>query len=321
LTSNNAINTKNKAGFQAVSVALSSSQQATPKQAAKKNASEQFNQPQKPIKQEPNFIYMLDSDADADDDSSDVHEDDDESDDESSEYGLSDDYDDDIVNEAGDERECGSDSDDMDDESDDIDSTIDDESSSSLTNSSWSHSMTKFPKNSTTMFKSTPASESNSHKTSKPNQSTKTFKSECNSHTKAGSNNNNDCTNTAQSSSPMETSHVQQQTHHNLKRSRIAYQQTSGYSSDNPAEKRAFHILSERQRRNDLKKLFETLRVNVPSLNDKQKASKLTILKASVDYLNEINNKQMKLNLTYEKEKQKHLQLMHNLKVLQANSK
>jgi hypothetical protein len=96
---------------------------------------------------------------------------------------------------------------------------------------------------------------------------------------------------------------------------------TSGYSSDNPAEKRAFHILSERQRRNDLKKLFETLRTNVPNLSDKQKASKLTILKAAVDFLADVSAKQIKLSNAYEKEKQRHLQLIQNLKVLQANLK
>ena len=96
---------------------------------------------------------------------------------------------------------------------------------------------------------------------------------------------------------------------------------TSGYSSDNPAEKRAFHILSERQRRNDLKKLFETLRTNVPNLSDKQKASKLTILKAAVDFLADVSAKQIKLSNAYEKEKQRHLQLLQNLKVLQANLK
>ena len=90
-----------------------------------------------------------------------------------------------------------------------------------------------------------------------------------------------------------------------------------GYSSDNPAEKRAFHILSERQRRNDLKKLFETLRTNIPTLCDKQKASKLTILKAAVDHLCEVSNKKEKLSSIYEKEKSRHAQLIQHLKSLQ----
>ncbi len=90
-----------------------------------------------------------------------------------------------------------------------------------------------------------------------------------------------------------------------------------GYSSDNPAEKRAFHILSERQRRNDLKKLFETLRINIPSLNDKQKASKLTILKAAVDHLAEVSSKKEKLCSTFDKEKLKHNKLVQQLKMLQ----
>lgn len=90
-----------------------------------------------------------------------------------------------------------------------------------------------------------------------------------------------------------------------------------GYSSDNPAEKRAFHILSERQRRNDLKKLFETLRTNIPTLCDKQKASKLTILKAAVDHLCEVSNKKEKLSSIYEKEKARHAQLIQHLKSLQ----
>ncbi|CAF0834139.1 unnamed protein product [Brachionus calyciflorus] len=92
-----------------------------------------------------------------------------------------------------------------------------------------------------------------------------------------------------------------------------------GYSSENPAEKRAFHILSERQRRNDLKKLFETLRTNIPNLCDKQKASKLTILKAAVDHLIEVSNKKEKLNLIFDKEKQKNALLIQNLKNLQQS--
>ncbi len=90
-----------------------------------------------------------------------------------------------------------------------------------------------------------------------------------------------------------------------------------GYSSDNPAEKRAFHILSERQRRNDLKKLFETLRVNIPTLGDKQKASKLTILKAAVDHLCEVGNRRERLHSHFEKEKLRNAQLLQHLKSLQ----
>lgn len=90
-----------------------------------------------------------------------------------------------------------------------------------------------------------------------------------------------------------------------------------GYSSDNPAEKRAFHILSERQRRNDLKKLFETLRMSIPALSDKQKASKLTILKAAVDHLLDASHKREKLQTCYEKEKQRHNQLVQHLRLLQ----
>lgn len=90
-----------------------------------------------------------------------------------------------------------------------------------------------------------------------------------------------------------------------------------GYSSDNPAEKRAFHILSERQRRNDLKKLFETLRMSIPALSDKQKASKLTILKAAVDHLLDASHKREKLHTCYEKEKQRHNQLVQHLRLLQ----
>ena len=91
-----------------------------------------------------------------------------------------------------------------------------------------------------------------------------------------------------------------------------------GYSSDNPAEKRAFHILSERQRRNDLKKLFETLRMNIPTLGDKQKASKLTILKAAVDHLVEVGNRRERLQSHFEKEKTRNAQLLQHLKGLQV---
>jgi hypothetical protein len=99
---------------------------------------------------------------------------------------------------------------------------------------------------------------------------------------------------------------------------RAARQQNAvAYSNDNPAEKRAFHILSERQRRNDLKKLFETLRSNIPNLCDKQKASKLTILKAAVEHLTEASSKKEKLSAIVEKEKSKQMQLIQQLKSLQ----
>lgn len=90
------------------------------------------------------------------------------------------------------------------------------------------------------------------------------------------------------------------------------------YSADTPAEKRAFHILSERQRRNDLKKLFETLRTHIPALGDKQKASKLTILKAAVDHLYEVTIKNNRLVGTYDKEKARNEQLLAHLKHLQS---
>jgi hypothetical protein len=103
----------------------------------------------------------------------------------------------------------------------------------------------------------------------------------------------------------------------NVKQARSSRFNSMGYSSDNPAEKRAFHILSERQRRNDLKKLFETLRVNIPTLGDKQKASKLTILKAAVDHLCEVGNRRERLHSHYEKEKLRNTQLLQHLKSLQ----
>ncbi len=118
---------------------------------------------------------------------------------------------------------------------------------------------------------------------------------------------------TSSSSSPLSSGSTAMLSQSSKRNSRLS---SMGYSSDNPAEKRAFHILSERQRRNDLKKLFETLRTNIPTLCDKQKASKLTILKAAVDHLSEVSNKKDKLNCIYEKEKARHAQLMQHLKNL-----
>jgi hypothetical protein len=52
-------------------------------------------------------------------------------------------------------------------------------------------------------------------------------------------------------------------------------------------------------------------------LCDKQKASKLTILKAAVDHLVDVSGKRDKLSSVYEKEKARHVQLLAQLKSLQ----
>jgi hypothetical protein len=127
----------------------------------------------------------------------------------------------------------------------------------------------------------------------------------------------NDTSSNLNNNGGLQTTTASQVTSSNGGSKRNSRLQTMGYSSDNPAEKRAFHILSERQRRNDLKKLFETLRTSIPVLCDKAKASKLTILKAAVEHLVETTNKSERQMAVLEKEKQRQAQLMHNLKMLQ----
>ena len=85
-------------------------------------------------------------------------------------------------------------------------------------------------------------------------------------------------------------------------------------------EKRAYHILSERQRRYDLKKLFENLRDNIPALDEKHKASKLTILKTAAEHLNQIGRTNERLKQTFQKETLKQKQLMQYLRTLETET-
>lgn len=85
-------------------------------------------------------------------------------------------------------------------------------------------------------------------------------------------------------------------------------------------EKRAFHILSERRRRYDLKNLFEDLRLSLPSLINKQKASKVTILKTAVDHLCEIKTNNEKLKLIFQRESIKQKNLIERLKNLEETN-
>lgn len=90
-----------------------------------------------------------------------------------------------------------------------------------------------------------------------------------------------------------------------------------GYSNFDLNEKRTFHILSERRRRYDLKKLFENLRTNIPCLLNKQKASKVTILKTAVEHLNEISHRNDQLKRTHHLETLKQRELIQYLRQLQ----
>jgi len=91
------------------------------------------------------------------------------------------------------------------------------------------------------------------------------------------------------------------------------------YSNFDRNEKREFHILSERRRRYDLKKLFETLRVNIPTLYDKQKASKVIILRTAVEHINETRkyNERLKRTLQTEVTRQNNLKEYLNLILLE----
>lgn len=95
------------------------------------------------------------------------------------------------------------------------------------------------------------------------------------------------------------------------------------YSNFDRNEKREFHILSERRRRYDLKKLFETLRVNIPTLYDKQKASKVIILRTAVEHINETRkyNERLKRTLQTEVTRQNKLKEYLNLILLEKEEK
>ncbi|XP_069462037.1 N-myc proto-oncogene protein [Ambystoma mexicanum] len=81
-------------------------------------------------------------------------------------------------------------------------------------------------------------------------------------------------------------------------------------SDSEDSERRRNHNILERQRRNDLRSSFLTLRDHVPELIKNEKAAKVVILKKATDYIHSLQAEEHKLLLAKEKLQARHQQLL-----------
>ncbi|KAJ1149613.1 hypothetical protein NDU88_002420 [Pleurodeles waltl] len=81
-------------------------------------------------------------------------------------------------------------------------------------------------------------------------------------------------------------------------------------SDSEDSERRRNHNILERQRRNDLRSSFLTLRDHVPELVKNEKAAKVVILKKATDYVHSLQAEEHKLLLAKEKLQARHQQLL-----------
>lgn len=87
-----------------------------------------------------------------------------------------------------------------------------------------------------------------------------------------------------------------QSTTKGVKRARRSYRQRrkrgSGDSSDSDSDKRNLHNDMERQRRVDLRRAFDDLRVLLPTICNKDRAAKVNILRDAAEYCHEISHEE-----------------------------
>lgn len=81
-------------------------------------------------------------------------------------------------------------------------------------------------------------------------------------------------------------------------------------SDSEDSERRRNHNILERQRRNDLRSSFLTLRDQVPELMKNEKAAKVVILKKATDYVHSLQAEEQKLLLAKEKLQARHQRLL-----------
>jgi len=79
---------------------------------------------------------------------------------------------------------------------------------------------------------------------------------------------------------------------------------------------RATHNVLERQRRNDLKMRFHTLRDNLPDLMNNEKAPKIQILKKAYEFTQELKAQEQRLLADKELERQRKFILLRRLHAL-----
>lgn len=89
-------------------------------------------------------------------------------------------------------------------------------------------------------------------------------------------------------------------------------------SDSEDSERRRNHNILERQRRNDLRSSFLTLRDHVPELVKNEKAAKVVILKKATDYVHSLQAEEHKLLLEKEKLQVRQQQLIKKLEHMQT---
>uniref|UniRef100_A0A8C9XV74 MYCN proto-oncogene, bHLH transcription factor n=1 Tax=Sander lucioperca TaxID=283035 RepID=A0A8C9XV74_SANLU len=86
-----------------------------------------------------------------------------------------------------------------------------------------------------------------------------------------------------------------------------------GSSDSEDSERRRNHNILERQRRNDLRSSFLTLRDHVPELAHNEKAAKVLILKKATEYVSSLETEEMRLQQEKDRLQARRQQLMRRL--------
>uniref|UniRef100_A0A8C6TSX3 MYCN proto-oncogene, bHLH transcription factor n=1 Tax=Neogobius melanostomus TaxID=47308 RepID=A0A8C6TSX3_9GOBI len=86
-----------------------------------------------------------------------------------------------------------------------------------------------------------------------------------------------------------------------------------GGSDSEDSERRRNHNILERQRRNDLRSSFLTLRDHVPELAHNEKAAKVLILKKATEYLSSLEEDELRLQQEKERLQSRRQQLMRRI--------
>ncbi|XP_010771215.1 N-myc protein isoform X1 [Notothenia coriiceps] len=97
------------------------------------------------------------------------------------------------------------------------------------------------------------------------------------------------------------------------KRSHSGDSSPRGSSDSEDSERRRNHNILERQRRNDLRSSFLTLRDHVPELAHNEKAAKVLILKKATEYVSSLETEEMRLQQEKDRLQARWQQLMRRL--------
>ncbi|KAF7643730.1 hypothetical protein LDENG_00234420 [Lucifuga dentata] len=97
------------------------------------------------------------------------------------------------------------------------------------------------------------------------------------------------------------------------KRSTSGDSSPRGSSDSEDSERRRNHNILERQRRNDLRSSFLTLRDHVPELAHNEKAAKVLILKKATEYVSSLETEEMSLQQEKDRLQARRQQLMRRL--------